>query len=142
MPTVEHLNHVYANNRAEGSHQPTRQREYHMRGFASSTQAQRFLTLHGLTQNLFRLGATSCRRSITVCCGLRRFRFGRKRCVHKGLCEAVSLRPSAVKLTIPLLRLWLCSIRSIQSAPNPGANSGKLLFREPVDMPLTNCGLM
>ncbi len=56
MPTVEHLNHVYANNRAEVSHQPTRQREYHMRGFASSTQAQRFLTLHGLTQNLFRLG--------------------------------------------------------------------------------------
>ncbi len=56
MPMVEHLNHVYANNRAEVSHQPTRQREYHMRGFASSTQAQRFLTLHGLTQNLFRLG--------------------------------------------------------------------------------------
>jgi len=56
MPTVEHLHHVYANNRAEVSHQPTRQREYHMRGFASLTQAQRFLMLHGLTQNLFRLG--------------------------------------------------------------------------------------
>ncbi len=56
MPTVRHINHVYANNRAEVSHQPTRQREYHMRGFASSIQAQRFLTLHGLTQNLFRLG--------------------------------------------------------------------------------------
>ena len=56
MPTVAHRNHVYANNRAEVSHQPTRQREYHMRGFSSSTQAQRFLTLHGLTQNLFRLG--------------------------------------------------------------------------------------
>jgi putative transposase len=56
MPTVHHKNHVYANNRAEVSHQPTRQREYHMRGFASSIQAQRFLTLHGLTQNLFRLG--------------------------------------------------------------------------------------
>ncbi len=56
MPTVEHINHVYANNRAEVSHQPTRQQEYHMRGFASSTQAQRFLTLHGLTSNLFRLG--------------------------------------------------------------------------------------
>ena len=56
MPTVEHINQVYANNRAEVSHQPTRQREYHMRRFASSTQAQRFLILHGLTQNLFRLG--------------------------------------------------------------------------------------
>ena len=56
MSTVNHINHVYANNRAEVSHQPTRQREYHMRGFASSIHAQRFLTLHGLTQNLFRLG--------------------------------------------------------------------------------------
>ena len=27
MPTVEHINHVYVNNRAEVSHQPTRQRE-------------------------------------------------------------------------------------------------------------------
>jgi len=56
MPTVTHLNHVYANNRAEVSHEPTRQRERHMRRFFSPTQAQRFLTLHGLTQNLFRLG--------------------------------------------------------------------------------------
>ncbi len=56
MPTVEHLNVVYANNRVEVSHQPTRQQEYHMRRFSSATQAQRFLTLHGLTQNLFRLG--------------------------------------------------------------------------------------
>ncbi len=56
MPSVHHINPVYANNRAEVSHQPTRQQEYHMRGFSSSTQAQRFLTLHGLTQNLFRFG--------------------------------------------------------------------------------------
>jgi len=56
MPSVHHPNHVYANNRAEVSHEPPRQRERHMRGFSSSTQAQRFLTLHGLTQNLFRLG--------------------------------------------------------------------------------------
>ena len=56
MPSVHHPNHVYANNRAEVSHEPTRQRERHMRGSSSSTQAQRFLTLHGLTQNLFRLG--------------------------------------------------------------------------------------
>jgi len=50
MPSVTHSNHVYANNRAEVSHEPTRQRERHMRRFSSSTQAQRFLTLHGLTQ--------------------------------------------------------------------------------------------
>jgi len=56
MPTVEHINAVYANNRVEVSHQSTRHQEYHMRGFSSATQAQRFLTLHGLTQNLFRVG--------------------------------------------------------------------------------------
>ncbi len=56
MPTVEHINAVYENNRVEVSHQPTRQQEYSMRGFSSATHAQRFLTLHGLTQNLFRLG--------------------------------------------------------------------------------------
>jgi putative transposase len=56
MPMVSHINQVYANNRAEVSHQPTRQRESHMRGFSSATQAQQFLTLHGLTQNLFRVG--------------------------------------------------------------------------------------
>ena len=56
MPTVHHINQVYANNRAEVSHEPTRQRERAMRGFCSSDQAQRFLILHGLTPNLFRLG--------------------------------------------------------------------------------------
>ncbi len=56
MPSANHINHVYANNRAEVSHEPTRQRERAMRGFNSPTQALRFLTLHGLTQNLFRVG--------------------------------------------------------------------------------------
>ena len=56
MPPVRHSNHVYANNRVEVSHEPTRQGERAMRGFRSSDQAQRFLTLHGLTQNLCRLG--------------------------------------------------------------------------------------
>src|SRR5262245_62035178 len=45
-----------ANNRAEVSHQHTRQRERHMRRFKSRRQAQRFLTVHGVVQNLFRLG--------------------------------------------------------------------------------------
>jgi len=49
MPSVNHINHVYANNRVEVSHEPTRQRERAMRGFRSPDQAQRFLTLHGLT---------------------------------------------------------------------------------------------
>ncbi len=56
MPTVRQLNDVYAKNRAEVSHQPNRQRERHMRGFHAPTQAQRLLTLQGITQNPFRLG--------------------------------------------------------------------------------------
>ncbi len=43
MPSVVHDTGRYANNRAEVSHQPTRQRERQMRGFKSFTQAQRFL---------------------------------------------------------------------------------------------------
>ena len=56
MPSVPHIHAVYAINRAEVSHEPTRQRERAMRRFRSSDQAQRFLILYGLTQNLFRLG--------------------------------------------------------------------------------------
>lgn len=56
MPTVDHSHHVHTNNRAEVSHEPTRQRERHRRGVPTPTQAQRFLTLHGLAQNWFRLG--------------------------------------------------------------------------------------
>ena len=53
---VAHGTERYANNRAEVSHQPTRERERHMRRFKSAGQAQRFLSLHGVVQNLFRLG--------------------------------------------------------------------------------------
>ncbi len=56
MPSVAHDTSQYANNRAEVSHQPTRQRERQMRGFKSRGQAQRFLTIHALVQNLFRVG--------------------------------------------------------------------------------------
>ncbi len=56
MPTVDHNMVRYGNNRAEVSHQPTRQRERQMRGFKSAGQAQRFLSVHGVIQNFFRLG--------------------------------------------------------------------------------------
>ena len=46
----------YGNNRVEVSHEPTRQRERQMRKFKSPGQAQRFLTVHGLVQNLFCVG--------------------------------------------------------------------------------------
>ncbi len=55
MPSVEHNTMRYANNRAEVSHQPTRQRERQMRGFKSPGQAQRFLSVHRVIQNFFRL---------------------------------------------------------------------------------------
>ena len=56
MLSVVHTTKQYANNRAEVSHEPTRQRERQMRRFKSPGQAQRFLTVHGLVQNLFRVG--------------------------------------------------------------------------------------
>jgi len=56
MPSVVHDSGRYANNRAEVSHQPTRQRERQMRRFKSAAQAQRFLSAHGVILNLFRVG--------------------------------------------------------------------------------------
>jgi putative transposase len=43
MPSAEHRSHKGLNNRAENSHQPTRQRERAMKGFHSVGGAQRFL---------------------------------------------------------------------------------------------------
>jgi len=56
MPSVVHDTRRWANNRAEVSHQPSRQRERQMRGFKSAAQAQRFLSVQGVVLNLFRLG--------------------------------------------------------------------------------------
>ena len=43
-PSVEHRQSKYLNNRAENSHQPTRQRERAMKRFTSPGHAQRFLS--------------------------------------------------------------------------------------------------
>ena len=56
MPSVVHSTEPYENNRAEVSHQPTRQREGQMRRFKSVAQAQRFLSVHGMVRNLFSVG--------------------------------------------------------------------------------------
>ena len=56
MPSVAHRTDRYENNRAEVSHQPTRQRERQMRRFKSAAHAQRILSVHGLVLNLFRVG--------------------------------------------------------------------------------------
>lgn len=45
LPNVTHRQSRYLNNRAENSHQPTRQRERRMKRFKSSEQAQRFLSV-------------------------------------------------------------------------------------------------
>jgi putative transposase len=54
MPSVEHRSHKGLNNRAENSHQPTRQRERAMKGFRSVGGAQRFLSAFSDISPLFR----------------------------------------------------------------------------------------
>src|SRR5919198_17078 len=54
LPGVEHRQHRYLNNRAENSHQPTRQRERRMQRFKSPGHAQRFLAAYGLIASHFR----------------------------------------------------------------------------------------
>jgi len=58
MSSVIHSIRQYENNRAELSHESTRQRERErqMRRFKSAGQAQIFFTVHGVVGNLFRLG--------------------------------------------------------------------------------------
>ena len=56
MPCVVHCQDKSANNRAEVSHEHTREQERQMRRFTSPGQAQRFLSVHGQVHNLFRLG--------------------------------------------------------------------------------------
>ncbi len=56
LPSVHHCTTQYANNRTEVFHQPTRQRERHMRRFKSARHVQRFLSVHGPINNLFRVG--------------------------------------------------------------------------------------
>jgi putative transposase len=56
FPSMVHRAGQYENNRVEVSHQHTREQERQMRCFKSHQQAQRFLSVHGLIQNLFRVG--------------------------------------------------------------------------------------
>jgi len=56
IPEAIHSTKQYENNRAEQSHEPTRERERGMRRFKSMRQAQRFVTAHAAVQNMFNLG--------------------------------------------------------------------------------------
>jgi putative transposase len=55
-PSVEHRQSKYLNNRAENSHQPTRQRERAMKRFTSPGHAQRFLSAFSGISPHFRPG--------------------------------------------------------------------------------------
>jgi putative transposase len=54
LPGGGHRQHRYLNNRAETSHQPTRQREQRMQRFKSPGHAQRFLSAYGSIAQHFR----------------------------------------------------------------------------------------
>jgi len=70
FPSVMHRTGRHENNRAEVSHQHTRGQERQMRRFKSPQQSQRFLSVRGAIQNLFRVGATLPPSSgLTYCLG-------------------------------------------------------------------------
>jgi putative transposase len=54
LPSIEHRQHRYLNNRAENSHQPSRQRERRMQRCKSPDHAQRFLSAYGPIISHFR----------------------------------------------------------------------------------------
>jgi putative transposase len=54
LPRVRHRRGHWLNNRAENSHQPTRERERRMRRFKSFRQAQQFLSIHAIVGSHFR----------------------------------------------------------------------------------------
>src|SRR5216683_3933908 len=56
LPSVEHCQDKWQNNRAENSHQPTRLRERLMRQFKSAGHVQRFLSAFGIITSHFRVG--------------------------------------------------------------------------------------
>jgi len=70
LPNVDHRRHKGLNNRAENSHQPTRQRERLMRRFKSAEHAQGLLGLFGAVGDHFRVGryrtAAATRRQLLV----------------------------------------------------------------------------
>ena len=53
LTRVAHTRRKRANNRAESSHLPVRRRERKLQGFKTPRSAQRFLSLHAATYNLF-----------------------------------------------------------------------------------------
>ena len=80
IPELASVKHVFVkaaarlNNRAENSHQPTRERERRMRGFRDPKRTQAFLSCFGLDPTTFRAQAASAARftvSQTACSKVR-----------------------------------------------------------------------
>src|SRR5918995_1053234 len=53
LTRIPHTRRKRANNRAESSHVPVRRRERKLQGFKSPRSAQRFLSMHAATYNIF-----------------------------------------------------------------------------------------
>ena len=91
LPTTEHRQSRYLNNRAEVSHQPTRRRERQMQRFKSARQAQRFLSAHGRIHSHFQLRRHHICHRIPLPPGDRLPRLAR--CDPRG-CGCMTLQPS------------------------------------------------
>jgi hypothetical protein len=110
MPSVQHNTERYANNRAEVSHEPIRQRERQLRGFKSVAQAQRFWSVQGVI-HLFRVGRHLLRSAnhrllpFPACLASSNVRLMKSGCQP----QTVSTHSSDPKLTIPnhnFMRFW------------------------------------
>lgn len=82
-----HLNHIHANNRAEVSHQQTRQQEWAMRGFHSLTKRTVFHTPWIDAKPVSFRPPSDAGWLIIGSCAPNRFRFGMKRCAAKKRCH-------------------------------------------------------
>ncbi|MFD5662492.1 IS6 family transposase [Streptomyces hirsutus] len=100
LPSVEHHSHQGLNNRAENSHQPTRQRERAVKGFRSVGAAQRFLAAFSGISPHFRphrhlMTATKYRTEMTI------------RFALWDQIAGVAGRPCGCRLTIrPVQAVW------------------------------------
>jgi hypothetical protein len=92
MPSVVHDTRRYANDLAEVSHQPTRQREAYMRRFKSVAHAQRFLSVHGVIHNLFTSAGICSAPATGDFCGPGRLSPGTPSSTSDAVTELVAMR--------------------------------------------------
>ena len=122
MPGVEHRQHKGLNNRAENSHQPTRQRERIMKRYKSPRQVQRFLSTTIDRQHFLPLPQPRYRRQVSFRPPPSIRHLGRShRRRHGGVITPVADRraihcvfaiPTADNLTVPIDDPARCAERS------------------------------